>query len=123
MFEQMRAFDEYIEWNRLIWKCGCIHLGYYSGSEFANSGNGYVGSDRVRPYGSPQPVDVPPTGYNANGYFGGAAGGGGGYGGGGGVPGGYDGGTYDPGMTGYDGNSWPDKMNVIRCFFLILISF
>lgn len=89
--------------------------------------NGYVGTDRVRPYGSPQPVDIPPTGYNANGYYGGGGGGGGvdgvgGVGGGGsyGVPGGYDGGTYDPG---YDGNSWPDKMNVIRCFFSHSISF
>lgn len=87
---------------------------------------GYAGSDRSRPYGSPQPVDIPPTGYNANSYYGGAGGGVGGvggFGGGNGVPGGYDGGggTYDPGA--YDGNSWPDKMNVICCFFSHLISF
>lgn len=78
--------------------------------------------DRVRPYGSPQPVDIPPTGYNANGYYGGGGDGGvggmGGMGGyGGAAPGGYDGGTYDPGN---DGNIWSNKMNVIRIFFPLL---
>lgn len=103
---------------------GCIHLGYYSGSEF--SGNGYAGSDRVRPYGSPQPVDIPPNSYNSNSFYGGngvgidgGGGGGGGIGGNGGPPG-YDV-SYD---HGFDGNIWPDKMNVILfCFLNIVLLF
>ncbi|XP_055307931.1 peroxisomal membrane protein PEX13-like isoform X2 [Sitodiplosis mosellana] len=79
--------------------------GYYSGSEF--SGNGYAGSDRVRPYGSPQPVDIPATGYNSNGFYGAGGGGIGGGGGYGGYGNGYDG-AYD---QGFDGNIWGDKMN------------
>lgn len=45
----------------------CIHLGYYSGSEF---GGGGYSSERVRPYGSPQPVDISAHGFNShyNGY-------------------------------------------------------
>lgn len=107
----------------IIEKCyffptNCIHLGYYSGSEF--SGNGYsAGSDRVRPYGSPQPVEIPSNSYNSNGFYGGngLGGGGGGVGIGGSIAGngapGYDV-AYD---HGFDGNMWPDKMHVIHSLF------
>lgn len=80
----------------------CIHSGSYSSSEF--NGNGYS-SDRVRPYGSPSPVDIPansPNNFNPQGYNG--------YG----YDASYDSHGSDWNQNGYGyGNIWTEKMNVM----------
>lgn len=90
----------------------CLHSGSYSSSEF--NGNGYA-VDRVRPYGSPQPIDLPPNSgqydpsfdshgpdWNQNGI-----GNGNGYGN-------SNGNGYGMG-NGY-GNMWTDKMSVNKSY-------